>query len=263
MPLLKKIPKKMDVTPGAQFVIRPSIGPTYESIQLYLKGGLTADMVKNLKVEVRGKAIWSLRTLQRLQNLNAHYRRPLSDRDDVVVLWFYRPELDDIAQRMNFALGTGDVDTLAITMDIDEDAPAESDIEIVTRTSGVRPFGVCTKIKEFPQTFAQAGEFDIADLPTKSAALAAMHLTTDKITDIKLELDGRIALDSKVSRIHDNQEEWVDAQGGHSHVNFIGRGSLYDALHTEGVQDFRLKVDLSESASFEIIAEYFDTYDGL
>jgi hypothetical protein len=263
MPLLKKIPKKMDVTAGAQFVIRPSIGPTYESITLYLKGGLTAAMVKSLKVEVRGKAIWSLRSLARLQELNAHYRRPLSDRADVVVLWFYRPELDDIGQRMNFAMGTADVDTLAITMDIDDAAPAISDIEIVARTSGVRPFGICTKIKEFPQTFAQAGQFDIADLPTKSAALAAMHLTSDKVTDIKLELDGRVALESTTARIHDNQEEWVDAQAGMSHVNFIGRGSLYDALHTEGVQDFRLKVDLSEAASFEIIAEYFDTYDGL
>jgi hypothetical protein len=263
MPLLKKIPKKMDVTPDAQFVIRPSIGPTYEVIYLYLSGGLTADKVKNLKVEVRGKAIWSLRTLERMQEINAHYRRPLSDRADVVALWFYRPELDDVDQRMTFALGTSDVDTLAITMDIDGTAPAESDIEIVARTSGARPFGVCTKIKEFPQTFAQAGEFDIADLPTRSAALAGMHLKSDKITDIKLEIDSRVALESPVLRIHDNQDEWVDSQVGYSHVNFIARGSMYDALHTEGVQDFRLKVELSEAASFDIVTEYFDTYDGL
>lgn len=263
MPLLKKIPKKMDVTAGAQFIVRPSIGPTYEVIHLYLKGGLTADQVKNFKVEVRGKAIWSLRTLERMQEINAHYRRPLSDRADVVSLWFYRPELDDIEQRMNFALGTADVDTLAITMDIDAAADATADIEIVARTSGARPFGLCTKIKEFPQTFAQAGEFDIADLPRRSAALAGLHLTSDKITDLKLEIDSLAVVESSVTRIHDNQDEWVDTQAGYTHLNFIGRGSQYDALQTEGVQDFRLKIDLSEAASLEVVAEYFDTFAGL
>lgn len=263
MPLLKKIPKKMEVTKGAQFVIRPNIGPTYEAITLYLKGGLTMAMVKNLKVEVRGKAIWSLRSLTRLQELNAHYRRPLSDRDDAVVLWFYRPELDDIAQRMNFAMGTQDVDTLAITMDIDESAPTECDIDVVARTSGARPFGICTKLKEFPQTFAQAGEFDIADLPTRVGGIAALHLSTDKIAEMKLEIDGRNVIESPVDRIHDNQDEWVDTQAGYSHMNFVARGSQFDALDVEGVQDFRLKVDLTEAASFDVLAEYFDTYAGL
>lgn len=263
MPLLKVIPKKMQVTAGAQFVVRPNIGPTYETITLYLKGGLTAEMVKNLKVEVRGKAIWSLRSAARLQELNAHYRRPLSDRADTVVLWFYRPELDDLAQRMNFALGTADVDTLAITMDIDAAAPAQADIDVVARTSGARPFGICTKLKEFPQTFAQAGEFDIADLPRQVGGVAALHLSTDKISNMKLEIDGRNVVESPTERIHDNQEEWVDTQVGFSHMNFVARGSQMDALSVEDAQDFRLKVDLTQAASFDVLAEYFDTYSGL
>lgn len=262
MPLLKKIPKKMEVTKGAQFVIKPNIGPTYEVIYLYLKGGLTIAQIKNLKVEVRGKAIWSL-DLAELQKLNAHYRRPLSDRDDVVALWFYRPELDDLAQRMNFALGTSDVDTLAITMDIADDAPTACDIETVARTSGARPFGICTKLKKFPQTFAQGGEFDIADLPTRVGGIAALHLSTDLITDMRLEIDGRNIVESTVTRIHDNQDEWVDAQTDYSHLNFVARGSQMDALAVEYAQDFRLKVDISEAASFNVLAEYFDTYAGL
>lgn len=263
MPVLKKVPKRMEIAPGAQYTVRLPIGPTYEKLSFYLGGGLTMAQVKNFRVEVRGKPIVSLKSLARLQEMNKHYRRDGSDRTDMVTLWFYRPEFVNIAERLNYAMGTADVDTAVVTMEIDAAAPAESDIEVMALQSGPRPFGVCTKIKEFPQTFAQGGEFDIADLPRRSAAIAGLHLSTDKVTDMKLELDSLTVVEGTTAQIHDHQDEWVDSQAGYSHMNFVTRGTQFDALQTDGVQDFRLKVNLTQAASFDVVVEYFDTYDGL
>ncbi|MAK90068.1 MAG: hypothetical protein CMI13_02355 [Oleibacter sp.] len=258
-----KVPKKNTPVPGTQFALRPAIGPTYEVFFLYLKNGLTLAHLKNIKVEVRGKPIWSLKDGEQLQALNAHYGRPLSDRADVLAFWFYRPEMQKIEERKNFALGTGDVDTLAIVMDIDAAAPQAGDIEIKARTTARRPLGVITKIKQYPQTFAQGGEQDIADIPTRDAAIAGLHLQTADVAAMRLELDSLKVVEGTTEELHDAYAEWVEAQTGFAHMSFIGRGSQYDALITEGVQDFRLTIDLDNAATFPLVVEYFDTYAGL
>lgn len=258
-----KIPKKNTVQPGTQFSIKPAIGPTYEVIYLYLKGGLTLDKLKDIRVEVRGKPIQIFRDGVQLQMLNKHYKRPLSGSDSVLALWFYRPELEEIAQRKNFALGTADVDTLNITMDIADDAPNGSDIEVKARTTAARPLGIITKIKQFPQTFAQGGEQDIADIPTRDAAIVAMHLGTGQVNAMKLEMDGLKVVEGTKTELHDAYSEGVVAQANNAHVSFLTRGDQFDALITEDVQDFRLTIELNQAATFPLMVEYFDSYGGL
>lgn len=258
-----KIPKKNQPVAGTQFSIRPPIGPTYEVIYLYLKGGLTAAMLQNVRVEVRGKPIQSFKSGEQIQSLNKYYKRPNSDQSDVIALWFYRPELEEFAERKNFALGTADVDTLAIVADVAASAPATADIEIKARTTAARPLGMVTKIKQYPQTFAQGGEQDIADIPTRDAAIAGIHMQTGDITALRLELDSLKIVEGTVAQLNDAYAEKYAAQPDFAHVSYLGRGSQFDALLTESVQDFRLTLDLSQAATFPLIVEYFDTFAGL
>lgn len=258
-----KIPKKNTPVPGTQFALRPAIGPTYEVFYFYLKGGLTLAHLKNIRVEVRGKPIWSLKDGEQLQALNKFYKRPLSDRTDVLAFWFYRPELSEIAERRNWALGTEDVDTVAIIMDIDASAPAGCDMDIKARTTARRPLGVITKIKQYPQTFAQGGEQDIADIPTRGTAIAGMHLQTPHVNGLRLEMDSIKVVEGTKTELHDAYSEWIAPQTGFAHMSFLGRGSQFDALLTEGVQDFRLAVDLAQAATFPLVVEYFDSYGGI
>ena len=258
-----KIPKKNKPVPGTQFSLRPAIGPTYEVFYFYLKGGLTLAHLKNIRVEVRGKPIWSLKDGAQLQAINKFYKRPLSERSDVLPFWFYRPELNEIAERRNFALGTFDVDTLAIVMDIDESAPEGCDIEIKARTTAPQRIGVITKIKQYPQTFAQGGEQDIADIPRRDAAIVGMHLQTPHVSAMKLEMDNMKVVEGSKTELHDAYSEWVAPQTGFSHMSFVGRGTQYDALLTEGVTDFRLTIDLAQAATFPLVVEYFDSFAGV
>lgn len=258
-----KVPKKNSVEAGTQFAIKPAIGPTYEVFYLYLKGGLTLAQLKDIRVEVRGKPIQIFRDGVQAQMLNKHYKRPLSDKADVLALWFYRPELHNLEQRRNFALGTADVDTLSITMDIAADAPQASDIEVKARTTAARPLGVITKIKQYPQTFAQGGEQDIADIPTRDAALVGMHFGTGHIEAMRLELDSLKVVEGTKAELHDAYSEWVEAQTSNAHLSFVARGDQFDALITEGVQDFRVTIDLAQAATFPLMVEYFDSYSGL
>jgi hypothetical protein len=261
--LIKLIPNKSAVAAGTQFVVRPQIGPTYEVVDFYLTGGLTKAMIKNFRVEVRGKPIQTFKDGVQMDALNKAWRRPESGRDDLLRLWFYRPELENLAQARNFALGTQDVDTLAFVMDIDASAPVAANMVVKARTTAPMDLGVMTKIKQFPQNFAQGGEQEIADLPTRGAAIAAMHLQSAEVESLELALDSYKVLEGKVSELHDSYAESLTPQAGFAHVSYLPRKSQFDALVTEGVQDFRLTVGLANAASFPLVVEYFDSYDGL
>lgn len=262
-----KIPKKNKPAAGTEFSLRPAIGPTYEYIRFHLSGGLQLQHIKNISVDVRGKPIQMFKDGKQLERLNKAYKRPQNnavDTSEVMTLWFYRPELDDIAERKNFSLGTADVDTLAITFDIDAAAPAGSDIDVTARTSAARQLGVITKIKQYPQTFAQAGEQDIADIPLRDAAIAGIHCDTAHVNNLRLELDSLKVVEGSTDVLAAAYDDEFDsAGGGFKSISYLARGTQYDALSTENVQDFRLSINLTQADTFPLMVEYFDTYAGL
>ncbi len=261
--LIVKVPKKNTPKKGTQFPVRLQMGPTYEVIDFYLKGGLTKAHLENIRVEVRGKPIQVFKNATVLDQINQAWKRPQAGRADLLRLWFYRPELDKLEQARNFALGTQDVDTVVITMDIAADAPDTADIDIKARVTAEQPLGVITKIKAFPQSFAQGGEQQIADIPTAGAAVAAMHFVTEHANHITLELDSLKVVDGSRQELHDAYSESLAAQTGFTHVSYLPRGDMFDALVTDGVQDFRVTVDLAQAATFPLVIEYFDSFSGL
>lgn len=261
------VPKKNKPVAGTQFSLRPAIGQTYEYIRFNLLGGLTVEHIKKLTVNVRGKPIQSFADANQLERLNYFYKRPRASQAQTATmftLWFYRPELDDIAERKNFSLGTVDVDTLSIDFDIDAAAPAASDIKVTARVSAPRPLGVITKIKQYPQTFAQAGEQDIADIPLRGAAIAGLHCDTTLVSDLRLELDSLKVVEGTIDDLAAAYDGEIDMpNSGFKSISYLSRGTQYDALATDGVQDFRLNVNLGGAGTFPLMVEYFDTYAGL
>lgn len=261
--LIKPIPRIGEVTRGTQFPVRLKIGPTYEYVDFYLMGGLTLAQMRDITVEINGKPIQTWRDGAQLQALNKYYRRPESDRDDMVRLWFYCPELETLEERRNFALGTADVDTAVITIEIAETAPEGANLEMSARTTFPQKLGVIRKVKQFPQTFAQGGEQDIDKIPARDASIIGMHMQTTAVEKVRLQLDSLEVLRGSVARLHDNYSEVTTAQPGFAHICYSPRAMPQDALSTEGVADFRLSLELSGAATFPLIVEYVDTWSGL
>ena len=78
-----------------------------------------------------------------------------------------------------------------------------------------------------------------------------------EVAAMRLELDSLKVVEGSTGELHDAYAEWVKAQTGFAHMSFIGRGSQYDALITEGVQDFREDLDpLAIRNSREIPAKF-------
>lgn len=259
---LRKIPKKSAVTQNLPFSIRPKVGLTYDLIALKLTNVTKAEL-KNIDVKVRGKSIQTFRSGAVLQAMNDFYGRP-----DLgagwLVFYFMRPELRNLNEAKVFSLGTVDVDTLEITMDVNS-ASATPDIETYAQVSEPRQLGVITKIRTYAQDYGQAGTKEIADLPTGKATIAGIHYGTSEISELMLEGDSRAIVDKMpVAAIETFQSShFLNPQTGYRHLSFVAEGAPAKALPTQGIVDLRTTIELDNPAAFDVIVEYFDTYSGL
>ena len=93
--------------------------------------------------------------------------------------------------------------------------------------------------------------------------MVGLHFGTGHINAMRLELDSLKVVEGTKAELHDAYSEWVDAQANNAHLSFMSRGDQFDALITEGIQDFRVTIDLNQAATFPLMVEYFDSYSGL
>ena len=104
----------------------------------------------------------------------------------ILKLWFSKPELDTVLAQRVTSIGTQDIKTLSIELDIDGAAAAPV-IVCYAEQSAQTPIGLITKIKKFPVTFSVAGVQEIDSIPRSGARIMAIHLQKADISKVEVD----------------------------------------------------------------------------
>lgn len=258
-----KLPNLQNVSAGGTATLSCPVGLTYDVITLE-HTGVTAAQIKDIEVRVNGKVLQEYKNGDQVNALNTYYGRGTSA--GFLELWFIRPELDTVKEQRLTALGTGDIQTLDISLEIDALATAPA-ITAYAIQSEPAALGVITKIRRFPLTFSAGGEQDISNLPLNGARIAAMHLESSvdisKTRVLVNSVDVFEATDKVAAQIQNRYGRTADSASDYFRADFMLEGDLSQAIITQGVQDFRVKPTLAGGGQVDVLVEYLDGFNGL
>lgn len=264
----KPLPSLSRVTPGATATLEIPRGPTYERIDFNVtaSSGLDAADIGRINVLVNGKVVQTFKNLQRLLDLNSYYKRgadAMSGTAAQFSLHFFRRELTEHKMRMAPGIGTADIQTFHIEMEIASGAPASIAITANAKVdASVQPIGAFVHVKEYPYNSSVSGQVEVDKL-IRGPLYAAIHLFKADISKVILETDGRIVIESSKTLLELDQKDAspsvrVPVTASATHVDFLTEGNLADALPTAGLQDMRLKITLDTSGAVDIVTETLD-----
>jgi hypothetical protein len=259
----KKLPSLSNVSAGSTAVLECPRGKTYDFITFEYSGtGVTREMLKNIQVMINGKPVQTFKDAQRLQDYNNYYKR--ADDAGFVTIWFIRPEMHNLVRRRMTAIGTLDVQTFSVNIDIDSSAPADLKIEANAMLSDPMPLGVITKIKSFPTSSDVTGEIEISDIPRRGR-IQAMHLFKADISKVIVELDEvkKFEASKTLAEVIQGAHDRAPVTAKCTHVDFQLEGDNDQALIMQGIQDFRVKPTFDTTGSVDVVVEYMDGLEGL
>lgn len=259
-----KLPSMSRVVAGAKATLECIIGPTYKNILFAVTGtGLATSDVGRIDVLLDGKVVQTYSSLQRLLDLNGYYNRS-TDTIAEFMLHFFRAEMMDIVYRRAPGIGTQDVQTFHVEMQLAAGAPADIAMTAYAEVDPVsQPLGAFFKVREFPFSSAVAGQVEIDKLP-KGAFYGAIHLFKADISNVEVEADQVKIVDATKSVLERQQKEAspvvrVPVTGSATHLDFMTEGDAAQAIQTDTLQDFRIKMTLDTAGAVDIVTETIDT----
>ena len=268
-----RLPSMSRVTPGAKATLELPIGPTYRRLMFSVTAaaGLDATDIGRIDVLINGKVVQTYKNLDRLNKLNAYYNRgadTMAATAAEFALHFERAELMDTVYRRAPGMGTADVQTFHIEIDIAGAAPADIAITAHAEIDPERqPLGVFYKVREFPFSSSVAGQVEIDKLP-RGGWYSVIHLFKADITAVEVEGNQTKVIDATKAILERTQKEAspikrVPQTATATHVDFITDGDLSQSLRTDLLNDFRIKATLGTAGAVDIVAETFDTLQGV
>lgn len=259
-----KLPSLSRVVAGAIATLECPIGPTYFRITFSATGtALAASHIKRISVLLDGKVVQTFKDLTRLIDLNSYYGRG-TDTVNQFCLHFFRAELMDIVYRRAPGIGTGDVQTFHIEIELDAGAPA--DIAMVAHAfvdPDPQPLGAFFKVREFPYSSSVTGQVEVDKLP-RGAFYGAVHLFKADVSAVEVEADQVKIVDATKAVLERDQKEAspvkrVPVTAKATHIDWMLEGDAAQAVQTDVVQDFRIKMTLDTAGAVDIITETIDT----
>jgi len=266
MRVVKKLPSMTNVTANSKATLNCPVGNTYEKI-MFEYSGTTFDRthMSNISVLLNGKEIQRFTDMTEVDFLNDFYGR--SDTAGFITLYFNRPEMDNLGMRRVTGLGTSDVQSLTIEMDISASAvaPVLSAHAILREPE---PLGLITKIKRFPVTFATSGKQDIDNLPL-GARIAAIHLKKPDVSAVEVEIDSVKVYDvsKAIGEALQKENGRIPQTATATHIDFMLDNDMAQALVTnysgKNVQDLRIRPTIDSSGQITALVEYLDDWGGM
>ncbi len=256
----KSLTSFSNVSAGSTATLQLPLGATYDAIHIKY-AGVTLAQLKNIEVRINGKVIQSFIDATRLQDINKYYKRNV--KAGVITLWFVRPEMDNVGLRRMTAIGTADVSTFDLRVDIDGAAAAPV-LTAYANKSNQSPLGMITKFKRFPASSATAGQKEIDNIP-REGRIAAIHLFKADISKVEVEVNERPVYDfDKVLGAGVQVDYGRNPNAAkHTSVDFTLDGDPSQALVVQGANDFRLRTELDTSGAFDIVVEYLTSFNGI
>lgn len=264
-----KLPSLSRVVPGSKATLEFPLGPTYQTIvfSVSASAGLDATDIGRIELLANGKSIQSYKDLTRLIDLNGYYNRGADSVSATAIqfaLHLNRAELADNVWRRAPGIGTADLQTLHIEMDIASGAPADIAITAHAVVDPIRqPLGAFFRVREFPASSPTSGDFEADKLP-RGPWYSAIHLFKSDVTAVQIEADGVKILDATKGILERVQKESspvkrVPVTAKATHIDFVTDGDLLNAVNTAGLQDWRVKMTLGSSGAVDIVTETLDT----
>jgi hypothetical protein len=180
----------------------------------------------------------------------------------VIPIYFAPQTLPTFAERGIFAIGTSNVNSFTVDMNILSTANMAT-IDVFSEvTPEVRVVGQHIRIKKFPQTFSTTGEQEITTLPLEGATVGykALHIEAGSgaFEDVTVKVANYAIFDQVETELNQVLLERSERnpQSGYYHVAFDKNNDLSAFLPMKGVQDFRQIIDWSTAPSnYNVYAE--------
>lgn len=267
-----KLPSMSRVVPGSKAVLELPIGPTYRRVYFVATAAAGLDIADfgRMDVLIDGKVVQTYKDATRLKALNDYYGRGAdtftATRAEFAV-HFERAELVDLVYRRAPGIGTADVQTFNIELDIPAGAPA--DIAMVAYAEidpTPQKLGVFFKVREYSFSSAVAGSVEVDKLP-KGAWYSVLHLFKSDVSEVEVEANQAKAIFATKGILERTQKEAspikrVPQTAAATHIDFITDGDLSQSLRTDLLNDFRIRAKLDTAGAMDIVAETFDTLQG-
>lgn len=264
-----KLPSLSRVTPGSTATLELPIGATYERIifDATAGAGLDATDITRIEAFINGQSIQKFGGLQRLMDINSYYGREsdsMSATAAQFALHFSRAELDSLLWREAPGIGTEDVETFHIEIDIASGAPADLKIEAHALINPTRQkLGAFMRIRELPFNSSVAGVVEVDKL-LKGPWYSAIHLFKSDVSKVEITADDVKLVDATKGVLERFQKgaspkARVPVTAKATHVDFVINGNLGESIPTAKVQDWRLKMTLTTSGAVDIVTETIDT----
>lgn len=281
----KKLPNFSIVSPGSTSVLNLPIGLTYDFIKIKYQGCTLADLL-NFRWKIDGndkrfyKTATDLNVLNKYRGMDADFESTKTVGADknvpygVVTLWFIDPTKTGLANQRQTAFGTGkdsngNPTVKSSTIEFDINGAVNGThlaLEAYATQSDPMPVGLISKVKRFPFSSAVAGSFEIDSIPTQSARIERIHLFKDgdDISKVELDIDSGIYFQADKEITQQMQkDQGRTPQAKYVHMDWVLEGDPAQAVATQGVQDFRLKLELDTAGSVDVIVEYLDAVPGI
>lgn len=264
-----QLPSMSRVVPGSKAVLELPIGPTYRRVFFVATAAAALDITDfgRTDVLIDGKVVQTYKNATRLKALNDYYQRAAdtftATRAEFAI-HFERAELVDVVYRRAPGIGTADVQTFNIEVDIPATAPADIAMVAFAEIDPTpQKLGVFYKVREYSFSSAVAGEVEIDKLP-KGAWYSVLHLFKADVSQIEVEANQAKAIYATKAILERTQKEAspikrVPQTASATHIDFITDGDLSQSLRTDLLNDFRIKATLDTAGAMDIVAETFDT----
>ncbi|HEY1022555.1 MAG TPA: major capsid protein P2 [Flavisolibacter sp.] len=256
------LPSMSRVTPGSTAILDLPIGPTYEQLIFSASGtGLAATHFGGIRLLIDGTVRRTHKDLQRLMDLNGYYNQSVDSATEFMV-HFIRQEFASLADELTPGLGTQDLRTLTIEIDILAGAPANIAMSAAAFVdTEPQPLGVYTQIKEYTLPVSAAGDVDWDKLSRANANVyQAVHFFKSDVTKVYFEVDSFKVADFTKAQLERIQRSArpiarVPVTAKASTLDFNIRGAVSDLLNMRNVKDSRFRLTVGSAGTIEIVTE--------
>ena len=267
-----RLPQVSNVGSNQTATIGVQVGAmTYESVTLGLTD-IAKSKITNLDVRANGKPFQSFKSVADMEAISKYYKHHVATGE--VEIPFLRKHFTQAAQARMFNMGVSDLSTAEISFDIGEITTGSPAVKAKgTRYTHVdkignpdkdaNRLGAITKIRHFTYASAVAGRYEISDLP-KEMFLQALHLKSDNVAEVKLELNGQVVWElTKAEMVEYLKRHGRDPQTGWYHLDWMLTNELGNQLSLNGLYDFRLILEMSAPDTIVVYPEYWSGLGGI
>ena len=184
------------------------------------------------------------------------------EKGGILYLPFAQIHWDNPAEEAKFKLGTSDLRAVQISIKLGGSVVAPVIEGYASEYEYNEPLGRFLRLQENQTSNSVKGKLEITDLPIQGAGigLKALHLTTDKVSDIEFRVDRDVIYEDVVlvrkfvQRVKSFRTQGRTHNTNWTHLDFAGNQTR-NIFDTSSWRDIRLIPNMTAATTFTVISE--------